>query len=87
MFDPTGNFLLACSNSGYAALIEVKEDFKVIGLIEFTGEFQSAAFNYEEYEEEGREVCKYPTTVLASFLYPNYLRLVFTYSQAHNSFE
>jgi WD40 repeat protein len=52
IFDPSGKFLLCVSGNGTAFILEVYSEFKVLGSVEYSGDFQSATWNYEESEEK-----------------------------------
>ena len=51
IFDPTGKFLL-CVSGQHAFVVEVFSAFKIVGCITFSGELQSATWNYTGFEDD-----------------------------------
>jgi hypothetical protein len=47
LFDPSGKFLLAVSGDGNAFVIECFKEFKIIGRVEYSGDFKGATWNFE----------------------------------------
>jgi hypothetical protein len=57
LFDPTGKYLLCVAGNGKVFVLEVHSEFKILGSVDYSGEFQSATWNYEGVEQEN-VVCR-----------------------------